>query len=123
VAKQRRVEPGAGNQTVNQALKADQAVGIIVASLGEKPLQAVLSVQDDPREMWKRLQARYSNKSENAKVMVYDEIAAVSLKADGNVRSLISDLEVLYDQLLSMGDEVSESQQVGELCVTSMSPW
>jgi gag-polypeptide of LTR copia-type len=111
------VEAGAGNQTVNQALKADKAVGIIVASLGDKPLQAVfvLSVQDDPREMWKRLQARYSNKSENAKVMVYDKIAAVSLKADGNVRSLISDLEVLYDQLLSMGDEVSESQRVAKL--------
>jgi gag-polypeptide of LTR copia-type len=39
----------------------------------------------------------------------------VSLKADGNVRSLISDLEVLYDQLLSMGDEVSESQEVAKL--------
>jgi hypothetical protein len=108
------VEAGAGNQTVNQALKADKAVGIIVASLGDKPLQAVLSVQDDPREMWKRLQARYSNKSENAKVMVYDKIAAVSLKADGNVRSLISDLEVLYDRLLSAGDEVSESQRVAK---------
>jgi gag-polypeptide of LTR copia-type len=72
-------------------------------------------VQDDPREMWKQLQARYSNKSENAKVMVYDKIAAVSLKADGNVRSLISDLEVLYDRLLSMGDEVSESQRVAKL--------
>jgi hypothetical protein len=40
--------------------------------------------------MWKRLQARYSNKSENGKVKVYDKMAAVSLKADGNVRSLIS---------------------------------
>jgi gag-polypeptide of LTR copia-type len=88
------VEAGAGNQTVNQALKADKAVGIIVASLGDKPLQAVLSVQGDPREMRKRLQARYSNKSENVKVTVYDKIAAVSLKADGNVRSLISDLAV-----------------------------
>jgi gag-polypeptide of LTR copia-type len=98
------VVAGAGNQTVNQALKADKAAGIIAASLGDKPLQAVLSVQDDPREMWKRLQARYSNNSENAKVMVYDKIAAVCLKADGNVRSLISDLEVLYDQLRSMGE-------------------
>jgi hypothetical protein len=60
----------------------------------------VLSVQDDPREMWKQLQARYSNKSENAKAMVYDKIAAVSLKADWNVRSLTSDLEMLYDQLI-----------------------
>jgi gag-polypeptide of LTR copia-type len=96
-------------------LKADKAVRIIVASLGDKPLQAVLSAQDDPREMWKRLQAQYSNKSENAKVMVYDKIDAVSLKADENVLSLISDLEVLYDQLLSMGDEVSESQRVAKL--------
>jgi DNA polymerase III gamma/tau subunit len=47
--------------------------------------------------------------------MVYDKIAAVSLNADGNVRSLISDLEVLYDQLLSMGDEMSESQRVAKL--------
>jgi gag-polypeptide of LTR copia-type len=109
------VEAGAGNRTVNQALKADKAVGIIVASVGDKPLQAALSVLDDPREMWKRLQARYSNKSGNAEVMVYDRIAAVSLKADGNVRSLISDLAVLYDRLLSMGDEVSESQRVAKL--------
>jgi hypothetical protein len=56
-------------------------------------------VHDDPREIWKRLQARYSNKSENAEVMVYDQIAAISLKADGNARSLISDLEVLYDRI------------------------
>jgi gag-polypeptide of LTR copia-type len=75
----------------------------------------VLSVQGDPREMWKRLQARYSNKGENAKVIVYNTIVAVSLKADGNVRCLISDLEVLYDQLLGMGDDVSESQRVAKL--------
>jgi gag-polypeptide of LTR copia-type len=109
------VEAGAGNQTVNQVLNADKAVGIIVASLGYKPLQAVLYVQDDPREIRKRLQARYSNKGANAKVMVYDKIAAVNLKADGNVRSLISDLEVLYDRSLSMGDEVSEKQRVTKL--------
>jgi gag-polypeptide of LTR copia-type len=84
------VEAGTGNQTVNQALKADKAVAILVASLGDKPLQAVLYVKDDPREMWKRLQARYSNKSDNGKVNVYDKMAAVSLKADGSVRSLIS---------------------------------
>jgi gag-polypeptide of LTR copia-type len=109
------VEAGAGNQTVNQVLNADKAVGIIVASLGYKPLQAVLYVQDDPREIRKRLQARYSNKCANAKVMVYDKIAAVNLKADGKVRSLISDLEVLYDRSLSMGDVMSEKQRVAKL--------
>jgi hypothetical protein len=40
-----------GNQTATKALKAEKAVGIIVASLGDKPLQAVLSVQDNPREI------------------------------------------------------------------------
>lgn len=48
----------------SQESKVDNAVVIIVASLGDKPLQAVLSVQDDPREMWKRLHTRCSNQSE-----------------------------------------------------------
>jgi hypothetical protein len=45
------VEAGAGNQTVNQALKADKAVGILVASLGDKPLQAVLSARRSTRDV------------------------------------------------------------------------
>lgn len=50
--------------------------------------------------------------------MVYDQIAAVRLKGDGNVRSLISDLEVLCDRLGSMADKVSESQRVVKLMGT-----
>jgi gag-polypeptide of LTR copia-type len=106
---------GAGNETVNQASKVDKAVEIIVASLRDKPLHAVSSVQEDPREIKKRLQARHSNKSEYAKVMVYDQITGVNLKAAGNGRSLISDLEELYDLRLSMGDEMSECQRVAKL--------
>jgi hypothetical protein len=50
----------AGRTDANTAMRKSKAVAIIVSSLGDRPLRAVVGVRDDPREMWRRLYVLYA---------------------------------------------------------------
>jgi hypothetical protein len=45
----------AGRTDGNTAMRKIEAVSIIVSSLGDRPLRALVGVRGDPREMWRRL--------------------------------------------------------------------
>jgi gag-polypeptide of LTR copia-type/Integrase core domain/GAG-pre-integrase domain len=58
----------AGRIDGNAAMRRSKAVAIIVSSMGDRPLRAVVGVRGDPREMWRRLHVRYAGASSSTKV-------------------------------------------------------
>jgi gag-polypeptide of LTR copia-type len=75
----------AGRIDGNAAMRRSKAVAIIVSSLGDRPLRAVVGVQGDPREMWRRLHVRYASASSGTKVSLYETVANKRLKKGGNM--------------------------------------
>jgi hypothetical protein len=96
----------AGRIDGNAAMRRSKAVAIIVSSLGDRPLRAVVGVRGDPREMWRRLHVRYAGASSSTKVSLYETVANKRLKKGGNMLNHIAEFEQLYDRLHSMGDAV-----------------
>jgi hypothetical protein len=90
-------------------------VAIIVSSLGDRPLRAVVGVRGDPREMWRRLHVRFAGASSSTKVSLYETVANKRLKKGGNMLNHIAEFEQLDDRLDSMGDAVVEGQRVATL--------
>jgi gag-polypeptide of LTR copia-type len=105
----------AGRTERNTAMRRSKALAIIVSSLGDKPLRAVVGVRRDPREMWRRLHVRYARPASSTKVSLYEILANKRLKRGGNMQNHIAEFEQLYDRIDSMGDAVVEVQRVATL--------
>jgi gag-polypeptide of LTR copia-type len=98
--------------TDDTATRMGKAVAIIILSLGDTPLRAVDGENEDLREMWTRLHARYARTSSSTKVTLHEKVANKNLKRRGNVVNHIPELEQLYDMLKKMGDNVTQGQRV-----------
>lgn len=111
------LEQAAAGETaeVQEARKA-KALMLIVNSLGDMPLRAVMAeAADCPRKMWAKLESRYASTSETAHLTVASNIANMKLQPGGSVMSYMSDLDSLYDRLETMGEVTSSRTKIAKL--------
>lgn len=56
------------------SLRRDKAAALIIAALGDKPLQCVISDLHNPARIWAKLKARYASPTTHTKVVMYQRM-------------------------------------------------
>lgn len=100
--------------------KKDKAAALIVAALGDKPLQCVIADLHDPARMWRKLKTRYASSTVHSKVVMYQKIMTKKPQFAKNftMENYIAEFESLFNQLADMGETVNETLKVAILLLS-----
>ena len=100
---------------VTDERKKDKCLAILINSLGDRPLRAVQTVADDPKEVWDKLHARYASSGASRRVALQTEALTKRWDESMDMEDYVTSFENLYERLEKMGNKVPEETRLSTL--------